>query len=53
MKFKKIPVTVGVTDLGFVEVNLPADVPKTVKVVTKGAYILSSEMIKGELGHDD
>lgn len=51
IKFKRIPVTVGVTDLGFVEVNLPADVPKTVKVVTKGAYTLSSEMVKGELEH--
>ncbi|MHB1105288.1 MAG: efflux RND transporter periplasmic adaptor subunit [Lutibacter sp.] len=51
MKFKMIPVTVGVTDLGFVEVNLPAAVPKTVKVVTKGAYTLSSEMVKGELEH--
>jgi len=53
MKFKMIPVTVGITDLGFVEVNLPANVNQDVKVVTKGAYTLSSEMIKGELGHDD
>lgn len=51
MKFKRIPVSVGVTDLGFVEVNLPADGPKDVKVVTKGAYTLSSEMVKGELEH--
>lgn len=53
MKFKMIPVNIGITDLGFVEINLPVDVPKDVKVVTKGAYILSSEMIKGELGDDD
>ena len=52
-KYKMIPVSTGITDLGFVEVNLPADVPKDVKVVTKGAYILSSERIKGELEHDD
>jgi cobalt-zinc-cadmium efflux system membrane fusion protein len=51
MKFKRIPVTVGLTDLGFVEVNLPENVPKDVKVVTKGAYTLSSEMVKGELEH--
>lgn len=51
MKFKRVPVTVGVSDLGFVEVNLPADVPKDVKVVIKGAYTLSSEMVKGELEH--
>lgn len=53
MKFKRIPVTIGVTDLGFVEVNLPAEVPKTVKVVTKGAYTLSSEIVKDEFGDDD
>ncbi len=51
MKFKMIPVSIGISDLGFVEVNLPANVPKRVKVVTKGAYTLSSEMIKGELEH--
>ena len=51
MKFKMIPVTVGITDLGFVEVSIPAEVSKKVKVVTKGAYNLSSEMVKGELEH--
>ena len=51
MKFKMIPVTVGITDLGFVEVNLPAEISKEVKVVIKGAYNLSSEMVKGELEH--
>jgi len=53
MKFKMIPVTVGIIDLGFVEVNLPSEVSKEVKVVIKGAYMLSSERIKGELEHDD
>jgi cobalt-zinc-cadmium efflux system membrane fusion protein len=53
MKFKMISVNIGITDLGFVEVNLPADLNNDIKVVTKGAYTLSSEMIKGELGHDD
>lgn len=53
MKFKMIPVSTGITDLGFVEINLSVELDKDVKVVTKGAYILSSEMIKGELGHDD
>ena len=52
IKFKMIPVTVGITDLGFVEVNLPAEVSKDAKVVIKGAYNLSSEMVKGELEHD-
>ena len=51
MKFKMIPISTGITDLGFVELNLPADMPKGIKVVTKGAYTLSSEMVKGELEH--
>ena len=51
MKFKMIPVTVGITDLGFVEVNLPSEVSKDAKVVINGAYNLSSEMVKGELEH--
>lgn len=53
MKFKMIPVTVGITDLGFVEVNLPSEISKHSKVVIKGAYMLSSERVKGELGDDD
>ena len=53
MKFKMIPVNVGIIDLGYVEINLPTEIVQDVKVVTKGAYTLSSEMIKGELGHDD
>ena len=53
MKFKMVPVTVGITDLGFVEVNLPAEVSKDANVVINGAYMLSSERIKAELGHDD
>ncbi|MDX1783007.1 MAG: efflux RND transporter periplasmic adaptor subunit [Aequorivita vladivostokensis] len=52
MRFKMIPVTVGITDLGFVGVNLPTEVPKDAKVVIKGAYNLSSEMVKDELDHD-
>ena len=52
LRFKMIRVNIGLSDMGFVEVDLPADVPKDVKVVTKGAYTLSSEMVKGELEHD-
>ena len=51
MKFKRIPVSTGMNDLGFVEVNLPGNIAKDVKVVTTGAYTLSSEMVKGELEH--
>jgi cobalt-zinc-cadmium efflux system membrane fusion protein len=53
MKFKMIPVTVGITDMGFVEVHLPVEVSKKSKVVIKGSYMLSSERIKGELEHED
>ena len=51
MKYKRIPVSTGVNDLGFVEVNLPAGTPENIKIVTNGAYTLSSEMVKGELEH--
>ena len=51
MKYKRIPVSTGVNDLGFVEVNLPTGTSENVKIVTNGAYTLSSEMVKGELEH--
>ncbi|MBJ7882529.1 efflux RND transporter periplasmic adaptor subunit [Gelidibacter salicanalis] len=51
MEFEMVPVTVGITDLGFVEINLPAEVSKNAKVVISGAYNLFSEMVKGELEH--
>jgi len=51
MKFKRIPVSTGLNDLGFVEVNLPPETSKNVKIVISGAYTLSSEMVKGELEH--
>ncbi|MCM4158109.1 efflux RND transporter periplasmic adaptor subunit [Gramella sp. AN32] len=51
MKFKRIPVSTGVNDLGFVEINIPSEMAKDLKIVTNGAYTLSSEMVKGELEH--
>jgi cobalt-zinc-cadmium efflux system membrane fusion protein len=51
MKFKRIPVSTGLNDLGFVEVNLPPETAKNVNIVISGAYTLSSEMVKGELEH--
>lgn len=53
LRFNMIPVNTGMTDLGYVEISLPAGISKDITVVTKGAYILSSEMIKAELGDDD
>lgn len=52
MKFKMIEVKIGTADLGFVEIDLQTEVPEKIKVVTKGAYTLSSEMVKGELKHN-
>lgn len=52
IKFKMIPVNVGITDLGYVEINLPTEITQNIQVVTKGAYTLSSEMVKGDLEHD-
>ncbi|EAR12545.1 heavy metal efflux pump, CzcB family protein [Polaribacter irgensii 23-P] len=51
MKFKMIPINIGITDLGFIEISLPFNITKDVKVVTKGAYTLSSEMLKGTTEH--
>jgi cobalt-zinc-cadmium efflux system membrane fusion protein len=51
IKFKMIPVNIGIADLGFVEISLSLDITKDLKVVTKGAYALSSEMVKSELKH--
>lgn len=51
IKFRMIPVTIGMSDLGYVEINFQTKMDTQVQVVTKGAYTLSSEMIKGELEH--
>jgi membrane fusion protein, heavy metal efflux system len=53
MKFKMVPVNTGINDLGFVEISLSEEISKQSKVVIKGAYMLSSERMKGELEHDD
>lgn len=53
LRFNMIPVNTGMIDLGYVEISLPAGISKDITIVTKGAYILSSEMIKAELGDDD
>jgi len=50
--FKKVAVTAGVYDDGFVEIKLFEPLPESTIVVWKGAYTLSSEMVKGELEHE-
>lgn len=52
LKFKKIPVMVGITDLGFVSINPLTSLPDSAMVVVNGAYALSAEMVKGELEHE-
>jgi len=51
IKFKRIPVTTGINDLGFTEISIKQNLPKNVKIVSVGAYTLASEMVKGELEH--
>lgn len=53
LRFNMVPVNIGISDLGYVEISLPSGISKDITIVTKGAYILSSEMIKSELGDDD
>jgi len=50
--FKKVQVTIGKRDNGYVEIKLFEPLPAGTMVVGKGAYTLSSEMIKGELEHE-
>lgn len=51
LRFKMVPVSVGVGDLGFVSINPLEEMAEGSKVVINGAYTLSSEMVKGELEH--
>jgi len=50
--FERVAVTTGVKDAGFVEISTSRSLTD-VKIVVAGAYSLSSEMIKGELEHED
>jgi len=46
-------VTIGIKDAGFVEVAFSIPLAENVEIVFNGAYMLSSELIKGKLAHDD
>jgi membrane fusion protein, heavy metal efflux system len=52
LSFEVVDVTTGIVDAGFVEVTFAQPLPKDAEVVVNGAYMLSSELIKGELEHD-
>ena len=49
--FKRVQVVTGGKDQGFVQIKQIADLPAGAEIVTGGAYILFSEMKKGEGGH--
>ncbi|MTI27375.1 efflux RND transporter periplasmic adaptor subunit [Fulvivirga kasyanovii] len=49
--FKRVQVVTGEKDQGFVQIAEVPELMKDVKIVTRGAYYLLSEMKKGEGGH--
>ncbi len=52
LKFRKVPVVTGKADLGYVEIKLLDSLPPDTRFVIRGGYMLSSELIKGELEHE-
>jgi len=53
IKFEKVQVNKGISDLGFSEVLFIDKLPKNSIVVTKGAYYLNAEMQKSEFADED
>ncbi|MCF6308689.1 MAG: efflux RND transporter periplasmic adaptor subunit, partial [Flavobacteriaceae bacterium] len=52
LAFTVVDVTTGIKDAGFIEVTFAEPLPKGAEVVVNGAYMLSSELVKGKLEHD-
>ncbi len=52
LRFRRVPVVAGEAVLGYVPVQLLEPLPDDARVVIRGAYMLSSELIKGELEHE-
>jgi cobalt-zinc-cadmium efflux system membrane fusion protein len=46
--FKKIEIITGQTDMGYIAIKPLLDLPKNVKVVTKGARYILAESLKGD-----
>ena len=46
-RYKQIAIEKGVSDMGFTEIKTLEELPPNVKVVTKGAYYLLSQLTKG------
>jgi membrane fusion protein, heavy metal efflux system len=51
IKFERIPVAKGGTDIGFTEITLLKEIPANAKIVTKGAFFVSAKMTNTE-GHE-
>ena len=52
LTFRKVRVVPGIHDAGYVEIKLFEPLGENTLIALVGAYILSSEMIKGELEHE-
>lgn len=52
LTFKKVPVTKGLTDMGYTEIIPLEKIADDPQIVTEGAYFLASQMKKGEGGDD-
>jgi len=44
IKFEKIPVAKGTTDVGYTEITLLKEIPKDAKIVVKGAFFVLAKM---------
>jgi cobalt-zinc-cadmium efflux system membrane fusion protein len=52
IEFKTIRVIPGATDNGFTSIKLLEEIPKGMKIVTKGAYYVYAQSKAGELEHE-
>lgn len=52
LRFRRVPVMAGEAVLGYVPIEPLEPLPQDARIVLKGAYLLSSELIKGELEHE-
>lgn len=48
IQFKKVELTTGVTELGYIEITPLEEIPKDAKIVTKGAFYILSKASGGE-----
>ena len=50
IRFERIPIAKGGTDIGYTEITLLKEIPANAKIVTKGAFFVSAKMTNTE-GH--